>query len=322
MKRFFKGLAVVTILAAAVVVMLIGCSNKDVIEKQNKYKEEGIAYLENGEYDKAIKSFQLALDQKVGSITERELDICFYKARAQYLSGDYDGALETYTGVINYKESADAYYLRGNLYFSMGSDADALADYEKAVANDPDNYELYIGIHESLAAHSMNDRAVEYLQTALSIDGKKADDYMYKGYISYLLGDNETAISYLTTAIEKKSVKANFYLAEVYNVMGMEDEASTCLQSYLDSGVEDGNALMRLGEIQMNKGNYSQALSYFTLALEMDDISNKQILMKNTIAAYEKTGDFESAKTLMEEYVKEYPEDDDAQREYEFLETR
>lgn len=322
MKRFLKGLAVVTFLAAAVVVMLIGCSNKDVIEKQNQYKEEGIAHLEKGEYDNAIKSFQLALDQKVGGITEREIDICFYKARAQYLSGDYEGALETYTGLIDYKENADAYYLRGNLYFSMGRDTEALADYEKAVENDPENYELYIGIHEALSAHSMNDRATEYLQTALSIDGKKADDYMYKGYISYLLGDNETAISYLTTAIEKKSVKANFYLAEVYNAMGMDDEASTYLQSYLDSGVEDGNALMRLGEIQMNKGNYSQALSYFTLALEMEDISNKQILMKNTIAAYEKTGDFESAKTLMEEYVKEYPEDDDAQREYEFLETR
>ena len=34
-----------------------------------------------------------ALDQSVGSVGAEELDICYYKAKAQYLSGDVDLSL-------------------------------------------------------------------------------------------------------------------------------------------------------------------------------------------------------------------------------------
>ena len=42
----------------------------------------------------------------------------------------------------------------------------------------------------------------------------------------------------------------------------------------------------------------------------------------NCIFAYEKLGDMETAKSLLSEYVKDYPEDEEAAKEAEFLETR
>ena len=44
--------------------------------------------------------------------------------------------------------------------------------------------------------------------------------------------------------------------------------------------------------------------------------------IKNEIIAYEYSGDFASAKECMEDYIEKYPDDSDAEREYQFLETR
>ncbi len=45
--------------------------------------------------------------------------------------------------------------------------------------------------------------------------------------------------------------------------------------------------------------------------------------MKSAIAAYEySSGDFDSAKTMLKDYLEEYPSDEDAQKESTFLETR
>jgi TolA-binding protein len=40
------------------------------------------------------------------------------------------------------------------------------------------------------------------------------------------------------------------------------------------------------------------------------------------VVTYEKQKDFTSAKEVMEQYIEEYPEDEEALREYIFLQTR
>ena len=52
------------------------------------------------------------------------------------------------------------------------------------------------------------------------------------------------------------------------------------------------------------------------------DLSERQQITKAMIIAYEYSGDFATAKSKMEEYMKDYPDDEDAAREYQFLETR
>jgi TolA-binding protein len=44
--------------------------------------------------------------------------------------------------------------------------------------------------------------------------------------------------------------------------------------------------------------------------------------MKRAISAYEYSGDFESAKEMLSDYLALYPSDEDAKRESTFLETR
>ena len=47
-----------------------------------------------------------------------------------------------------------------------------------------------------------------------------------------------------------------------------------------------------------------------------------QILKMNEIIAYERLGEYKNAAVLMDSYLKTYPDDQEAQREYIFLQTR
>lgn len=313
---------IISVMLAAVLALSLGACGKKDAKEQDAYRQYGINCLEIGKYDEAIQAFQNALDQSLGKVGEKEIDICFYKAEAQSLNGATKDALDTYNAIIDYNKDGRAYYLRGNLYFDMGDQEKALADYESAVKEDKKDYELYIGIYESMNQHGLGEDGQKYLNAAMEIKGDKAKDLLYKGRISYLLGDYKTAEDDLTKAKDGGQTKASYYLAQVYKANGAADQADKCVKEYLDSGNATSYELYDLGAEEMGEGNYTDALTYFNAALAMEKAPNKQNLMKSAIIAYEYSGDFASAKSMLADYLEQFPSDEDAQRESTFLETR
>ena len=74
-------------LACAAACMLSGCGQKTNTTDQEAYRQYGINCIESGDYPSAVDAFQKALDQSHGKVTAAEIDICYYKAEAQFLSG-------------------------------------------------------------------------------------------------------------------------------------------------------------------------------------------------------------------------------------------
>lgn len=198
-KNKFMALTLTVVLTAG---MLTGCGSGDKEKDKDAYRQYGINCIENGSYDDAVDAFQKALDQSVGSVGAEELDICYYKAKAQYLSGDVDGAIDTYTAIIDYNKDSDAYYLRGCIYFAKNDSDKGLKDFKTALSENDDNYELYLGVYETLSKYGMNDQGKEYLDKALKLKAKTADDYMQRGRIYTMLGDYDSAIKSLQKAID------------------------------------------------------------------------------------------------------------------------
>ena len=174
-----------------------------------------------------------------------------FKARLQevqrvYESGDTEGALATYTSLVDYDDTnSNAYYLRGVLYLSMQNNAAALADFSSAVANTDASYELYLNIYQQLTQVGLSTEAQDYLDKALELKGKTADDYFWRGRIYQTTGKYEDAIEQYKAAIDKKKTEANLYLAQVYEAQGDTDTAETYYQAYIDSGI----ALWQMNEI-------------------------------------------------------------------------
>lgn len=308
------------LLLVCVVFLCTGCSGRE--KEQMLHREKGINLMENGKYEKAMEEFQLALDLSLGEIGEKEVDICFYKAEAQYYLNDVEGAKETYTAIIDFNEDAKAYFLRGNLYYSLGDEGNALSDYEAAIENDKKNYELYMGVYEALTAHGKEKEALTYLNHALNMSGNTAYDKMQKGRIHFMLGEAEEAVSLLEEAIKGREKDAYFYLADVYEAMGDEAKAQENITAYVEGKDLDSYKLFQVANSEIGKGNYDMAIQCLNKALELKNVPNKQMILKSLAIAYEHNRDFETAKKLMEEYIETYPDDEEAAREYTFLETR
>lgn len=316
-----KKIISLAIIAVATLVLCTGCSS-DRLKEQRALRQKGITLMENGKYEEALEEFQGALDLSLGKVGETEMDICFYKAEAQYKLGDLEGATATYTAIVDFNENAKAYFLRGNLYYSLGDEEKALADYAAAVKQDKNDYELYIGVFEALSAHGKTTEAQEYLTQALEISGNSSYDKMQKGRINYLLGEQNDALTLLQEAANGKEKLAYYYLAEIYALMGDEASAKSSMDAYMESGVADSYTLFTIANDELGKGNYEMAIRCLTSALELEKVPNKQLIMKTLVIAYEHSHDFEAAKELMAEYIKAYPDDEEAKREYTFLETR
>ena len=278
--------------------------------------------MENGKYEEALEQFQAALDLSLGKVGEVEMDICFYKAEAQYMLGDVEGAMATYTAIIDFNDNAKAHLLRGNLYYGLEDEENALKDYAAAIENEKKDYGLYIGVYEALMAHGQEKQAQDYLNQALELNGNSTYDKMQKGRINYLLGEHETALSLLEEAAKGKEKQAYYYLAEIYSLMGDEASAQSNMNAYMESGIADSYGLFSIAEDELAKGNNDMAIECLTAALKLEKVPNKQIIMKTLVVAYENKRDFASALELMTKYVAEYPDDEEAKRELTFLETR
>lgn len=306
------------------VVMMLGlctgCTDRE--ENQLAFRQEGITHLENGDYEEAVEAFQNALDLSLGQVGDTEMDICFYKAEALYRLADVQGTIDTYSAIIDYNQNAKAYFLRGNLYYSQNNEESALNDYAAAIENEKKDYDLYIGVYEALTAHGKAKEAQGYLNQALEISGNKAYDKMQKGRINFLLGEQQTAISLLQEAVDGKEWKAYYYLAEIYSLLGDADNSEKNMSAYIESGAADAYNLFDIANDQLERGNYKMAIDCLNLALGLEQVPNRQILMKTLVIAYEQNLDFENAKKVMTEYMQNYPEDEEAKREFTFLETR
>ena len=111
----------------------------DSAQLAEAYYDRGVAYSEQGEYERALADYQQALNLKP-DFTEAAISLgALYNAL-----GEYARAVTTFTAIIQSKpDAADAHYNRGNAYVALGEFQQALTDYNRALQLEPDNAETY-----------------------------------------------------------------------------------------------------------------------------------------------------------------------------------
>lgn len=323
-KRFWHSLGILLVMVM-LAGLLSGCGDRDEDSLNNElaYRKIGIAKLQEGNYEEAVKAFESALGQSMAMVDELEVDICYYKAIAQYLKGDTDGAIATYTALIDFDDkNANAYYLRGSIYLAQGRQGEAATDYQSAVAYEKQNGEMYLKIGEKLLQAGADAQAAEILKQGLTVSGSEAADYRVKGCIHYLLGEYENARTYLDKAINGGDKEAVYDLARLEEALGNDTRAQTLYEQYIAENGENTEVLEMLGANKLAEGDYTQALAFFQQALATGQSGNEQALRCNEIAILEQLRDFSQAREKMEAYLEDYPADEGAAREYEFLKTR
>ncbi|HKM33315.1 MAG TPA: tetratricopeptide repeat protein, partial [Lachnospiraceae bacterium] len=283
----------------------------------------GIVYMGLTNYDSAIESFLQCLSLSDGIVEEMDYDVNFYLAAAYQKAGKYNEAEKVYDAILAMRpQDIDAYYLRGNARLSQDKYETAKEDFNKEIVLEPYNFGRLIEIYEVLSAHGYKQIGEEYLETALSQRDAKMTA-LDKGKINYYLCKYEQAQVFLEDAKSTGEAEAFLYLGMAYEATGDYNYAiKNVYTSYLNRNKENPQIYNQLGLCYMKQEDYSSALSAFQSAMQIADNEMIQALQFNEIVAYEFLGEYTQAAVLLGNYIKMYPDDEAARREYGFLSTR
>lgn len=286
------------------------------------YRGMGLAYMGLTQYEDAVVYLEAALHESSGRVEDMDFDINYYLATAYYKSGRAQDAVKAYDAILTLRpKEKEAYYLRGYVKLSQNDFEGAKADFDAAIALDSRDYDQMIRIYTALEEYGYKDAGLSYLQNAMTENEKSISDYDM-GRICYYMGDYENARDYLSKLDTTKDYGAALYLGRTYEALGDYNYASGIYAGYVENDQSKAEIYNQLGLCRMRMKEYSQALEAFQAAMNIEDNGMMQTLKFNEIVAYEYMEDYKTAAALMNSYLKSYPDDGAAKREYEFLKTR
>lgn len=275
----------ILVLLLSVILCLPGCGKKtDNAEMQQFLKQEGMQLQASGDYTGAIAKYEEALKLADMKVAAEEIDIAYYKASAQYRSGDLAGAIDTYSAILAVKENENSYLGRGLLYVAAKDAQKAEADLNKVL--------------------------------------KETKNPLIQGIIYNAVNETQKAKECFEKAKKAGEADAIFYLANIYEKQGDHNYAMILLEEYIESGKANAEGYLSVGRHYFDAGAYEDALTLIQEGISLGESGVLKSLMQEEIACYEKLADFTSAREKAETYLEKYPDDTLIQREYEFLKSR
>ena len=138
----------------------------------------------------------------------------YVKRGAAYIQkGEYEKAIEDCTKAVELNRAhANAYINRGIAYDKKGDHDLAIADYTKGLELDPDNMFAYHNRGIAYINENDHDKAIEDFNKILERDPANAEIHLFRGFAYSLKGEQNKAIADFTKALKLNPNYANAYL--------------------------------------------------------------------------------------------------------------
>lgn len=170
------------------------------------------------------------------------------------------------------QKTAESYALRANVYGEKGDTRQAIENYDKAIAVDPTNADLYFGRALTNQSIGKSDLALADYNKAVELNPMHAAAYCNRGKIYEDRGNLSDALSNYNKAIEKNPRLAEAYFARG-NISGFRNEVDQAIADYskaIECNPNYAAAYVNRGNRWMGKGEKSKALADYDKALEID----------------------------------------------------
>ena len=175
--------------------------SKGVVERpkpqENPYYSQGVREFEEGKYDKAIESFDKAIQQDPNFE-----DAYHYRGQAYYKLDRYPNAIIDYNKVLQLDpQNAEAYHHRGQAYSISGNYDQAIVDFSKAIGLKPDFAAAYSDRAQVYKKQGNEALALKDLNEALRYDPNQAEVFYQRGLTNQSLDKHRDAVSDFTQAL-------------------------------------------------------------------------------------------------------------------------
>lgn len=259
----------------------------------------GIAYLEAGQYSRAVPEFEAAvkLDPNfIGAhsalcrayLEQNELESASTAvAAALKLDANYQPALLLYGTII------EAYHDRGKAHLADREYTEAIAAFQKAIAlaadldnnsqdTHPENTHIYVHLGAAYIGMKAHQNAIEALQHAIAQDADLVDAHYNLGYAYVEQGTYDQAIPHLerAIAIAPHLKRAHYNLARAYRESGNLEAATNAITETLrlDPDYQRAHELAdtikqehyNRGITYLNDERYSEAATALQNAITLD----------------------------------------------------
>lgn len=286
------------------------------------YKHE-----ENGEYDKAIEYYTIAIElnpnndfmygqranlyKKIGKYSEAAFDyIKEYKLFNHHLSIHYvqeicerfekrkesDKAIQIYTEFIKEIGIDDltGYWGRAALYWRMEEYEKAIPDYSIIIDLEPTFYSYYWRgrCYFNLGEY---DKAINDLNNAMRFRIEEDNYYYWRGYCYFKLEKYEEAINDIDKAVKLNPNNTNNYLLRgtcCYFLKKYEDTINN-LNKFIKSEPNNAGIYCLRGDCYRKLKEFNKAITDYTKALELGFDTNRYF---NRAKCYFELADYKKAK--------------------------
>ena len=259
----------------------------------------GIAYLEAGQYNRAVPEFEAAI----------KLDANFIGAhcalcRAYLEQDELEKAGIAVTAALKLDAThqpamllcdtiTQAYYDRGRQHFDAGRYAEAVPTFQKALtldadlgrsshASDIENKHIYVHLGAAYIGLKEYQKAIDTLQNAIALDADLVDAHYNLGYAHVEQGSYDKAIPHLERAIviAPNLKRAHYNLARAHRESGNLEAATHAVTETLrlDANYQPARELANSikqehynrGVTDLNNECYSEAVTAFQNAITLD----------------------------------------------------
>lgn len=224
-----------------------------------------------------------------------------------------------YEKELGFREKGIAQFQKGQYKEAQGYFEEALEHTNIFGGTVTQDVRYYLA--ESYFMDEQYDKALNLYQQISRKEKNKGYAECYIGAAYARLGDTEKAKAQFEKGISLGNEEGYHYLSRMYYELGDYDKAIENELSYMEKREPDGTSYMVLAKSYCKAGQYKKALQAIADGIELDD-SQKQALLFEEIVIYEQKLDFDTAYKKCLTYVANYPEDETAKQELEFLETR
>ncbi len=282
------------------------------------YRQLGIIYLRQGDYEAAISMLDTALSEMNYKNEEFQNDVLLYKAEALFKSELETEALEIYEQIKGTAAAGYVYAYEGCEYLA-NKEYEAAAESFELVFENGDDIGLALMIYEAYSAVNLEGYGAAYLERAANTEPQTAYDYACLGQVYNYLNDYNNACIALGTAVEMGYTEAIDILGNIYIEAGDISGARALYLSVISDTVDISAGYNGLAMCSIAEEDYEGALVYIELGLKDQNSDSEQSLLFNQVVVYEGLLDFETALEKAREYLEKYPDDEVMLNEYRFL---